>query len=70
MKWIVRILAAIGVYYGGLMLAGSLGIGYSFFYYGTKPVQVFIDKEGNKFFVVGAPSYNELETTPTKDSTK
>lgn len=68
MKWVVRILAAIGLYYGGLLLAGSLGIGNTFFYYGSKPIQVMIDKDGNKFFVVGAPSYNELESTPKKDS--
>ena len=70
MKWIVRILAVIGFYYGGLMLAGSLGIGHAFFYYGAKPVQVLLDKEGNQFFVVGAPSYNEIESTPKKEPTK
>lgn len=72
MKWIVRILAVIGVYYGSLMLAGAVGIGHAFFYYGAKPVQVIIDKEGNKFFVVGAPSYNEFESNPTpeKETTK
>jgi hypothetical protein len=68
MKWFTRILAIVGLYYGGLLFAGSLGIGHAFFYYGYKPIQIMIDKDGNKFFVVGAPSYNELESTPKKDS--
>lgn len=67
MKWITRALALIGVFYGGLMLAGSFGIGHSFFYYGQEPIQVLIDQHGNKVFVIGNASYNELNITSNRE---
>lgn len=70
MKWVVRFLAVVGLYYGGLMLAGSLGIGHSFFYYGRQPVQVYIDKDDNKAFVVEIPSHAVVDPDSPKETPK
>lgn len=58
MKWVVRFFAVIGLYYGGLMLAGMLGIGHAFFYYGSDPVQVLND-DNSTVYIVERPNYNK-----------
>lgn len=61
MKWITRFFAVIGLIYSGLMLAGSLGIGHTFFYYGVQPISVVIDEDGSEYLVISAPSHNKLD---------
>ena len=59
--WITRIFAVIGLIYSGLMVAGTLGIGYSLFYYGNEPISVIINEDGAKYLVISAPSHNQSD---------
>ena len=58
MKWIVRFLALVGLWYGGLIFISTLGIGHSIFYYGPDPVQRLIDKDGTQILIIGKKEYN------------